>query len=153
MTSETKNIELKPKLHFGCYSVKLQNTTMEPETFVCKPLTQADYAEGWRAVLPKKNKRSTIYNWNVNFSQLPPHLWDRCHLQYNHEGKEYYNRVSDGIYLYNVAITEHDSTFFELNRELSRCLPDKTKVQELYNKVKEHTTGWLALKAKHFLTQ
>lgn len=155
MTSETKNIELKPKLHFGCYTVKLPKTTVgsEPETVVCKPLSQADYAEGWVAVLPKKTKQSTIYNWNVNFSQLPQHLWHRCHLQYNREGKPYYNRVSDGIYLYNVTMTEYDNTYFELNRELSRCLPSKPKVQELYDTVKEHTTGWLAIRAKQFLNQ
>jgi hypothetical protein len=151
MTSE--KIDLKQKLHFGCYSVTLPKYGMEKETIVCKPLSQADYAEGWMAVLPKKTKQSTIYNWNVNFSQLPSHLWHRCHLQYNREGKPYYNRIYDGIYLYNVTITEHDEQYFALNRELSRCVPDKAKVQELYDTVKEHTTGWLAIRAKQFLNQ
>ena len=141
------------KLQFGCYAVTLPHLNSEEkgEEVVCKPLSQADYAEGWVAVLPKKRANSTVYNWNVNLAQLPPHLWSKCHIKINKEGKEYYHRISDGIYTYNVTKTEHDDVMIMLNKELSSIVPRKTHVQVLYENLKQHTSGWLVMRAKEFL--
>jgi hypothetical protein len=147
MSSEPK------KLQFGCYSVKLPHINIEEqqEEVVCKPLTQADYAEGWVAVLPKKRSNSTIYNWNVNLAQLPPHLWSKCHVKINKEGKPYYHRISDGIYTYNVSMTEYDDSMLQLNKEMSRSVINKDIVRDLYDTIKQHTSGWLVIKAKELL--
>lgn len=150
--------ELKPKLQFGWYSVKMpqcgsQLDEQQPEQVLCKPLSQADYSEGWQAVLPKKRKDSTIYNWNVNLAQLPPHLWHRCHTAYNKEGKEFFKRITDGIYLYSVVKTEHDDTFIALNKELSKPILNSEKVRSLYNLVKDHTSGWLVMRANKYLNE
>lgn len=144
--------ELTHKLHFGCYTVTLPKIgEIEPETVVCKPLTQTDYMDGWMAVLPKKTPKSTVYNWNVQLSQLPPHLWSHCHEKINSEGKSYYKRIQDGIYLYNVMMTPHDNMMKELYKELNRDVPNSMKVQTLYDMIKDHTTGWLPMKAKRYL--
>jgi hypothetical protein len=147
MTSELK------KLQFGCYYVTLAHSNPEEksEEILCKPLTQSDYAEGWKAVLPKKKQNSTVYNWNVNLAQLPPHLWDKCHLKFNKDGKPYYHRISDNIYTYNVSITDHDTSLFQLNKELCRPCPSSDVVKQLYDEVKQHVSGWLILRAKSFL--
>ena len=113
--------ELTQKLHFGCYTVALPKiNSTEADTVLCKPLTQSDYMDGWQAVLPKKTPKSTVYNWNVQLSQLPPHLWSRCHEKINNEGKPYYKRIQDNIYLYNVTMTPYDNTMRELYKELNK---------------------------------
>lgn len=146
--------KLNNKLHFGCYTVTLPKMNeMEPETIVCNPLTQSDYMDGWIAVLPRKKAKSTVYNWNVQLSQLPPHLWSRCYVKINTEGKMYYKRIQDGIYLYNVTMTPYDNIMMELYKELNRILPDNTKVQTLYDTIKDNTSGWLLMSAKRFLKQ
>lgn len=146
------------KLQFGCYNVFCRDRTNEngslEETVMCKPLTQNEYADGWQVVLPKPKKRkgeeSVVYNWNVTLAQLPPHLWNRCHLNYR-DGKPNYNRVKDGIYVYNVAYNDFDDMLISLNRELSKVYPNSAMVRELYEQVKTQTSGWLLTRAKNFL--
>ena len=141
------------KLKFGWYSVSMHHIgETEPETVLCPPLSQVDYADGWQAVLPLKKPKSDIYSWNVNLAQLPPHLWQKCHVNYRN-GKPSYNRVRDGIYLYNVALTEHDDNMRALHRELVRPVPDASSVNELYEMVKEHASGWLLIRARNYLNK
>ena len=141
------------KLKFGWYSVSMPHVgEVEPETVLCPPLSQNDFADGWQAVLPRKTPKADIYSWNVNLAQLPPHLWHKCHVNYR-EGKPYYNRVRDGIYLYNVALTEHDDNMRTLYKELQRPVLNKGYISDLYEMVKEHASGWLLIRARNYLNK
>ena len=146
------SIESK-KLQFGWYQVTLLkiNADEPKETVLCKPLNQSDYMEGWQAVLPTKKPKSTVYNWNVNLAQLPPHLWHRCHMKYNKEGKSYYQRINDGIYTYNVSKTEHDDDMFKLYDMMNKSILDKSGINKLYETIKPHVSGWLLMRANKIL--
>ena len=155
MTSVDMKAELKSqsgKLHFGWYEANVK-TTEGLKKVVCEPLTQSDYAEGWVPVLPQKRTNSTIYNWNVNFAQLPEYLWSRCHLKYNSEGKPYYIKVKDGIYMYTIIQTEYDELFFALQKEMSKPVSDLLVVSNLYSQLHSHTSGWLLIRAKRMLNK
>jgi hypothetical protein len=143
--------DLKTKLQFGCYHANLPQADGSVERVLCKPLSQADYAEGWEVVLPKRKKKSTIYNWNVNLAQLPPYLWNRCHHSVNEEGKYIYTSVRDGIYSYNVTLTEFDGMMRDLYKEIERSNKNYQRIQELYEQVKQQTSGWLVMRAKKVL--
>ena len=139
------------KLQFGCYNVNVSKEDGSTETILCKPLTQSEYAEGWQAVLPRRTKKSNVYNWNVTLSQLPPHLWSRCHLHLDEDGKEYYNRINDGIYRYNVSTTDYDNEMRELYQQLQRTQPNLSRVRELVEELKYNVSGRLLTRANTVL--
>jgi len=143
--------DLKQKLQFGCYHATLPQQDGSTLSVLCKPLNQADYAEGWQTILPKRKKKSTVYNWNVNLAQLPPHLWHHCHKHVNNEGEMVYNSVNGCIYRYNVSVTEDDDIMVALRNEMDRTVPNLTNVEYFYDAVKQHTSGWLVMRAKKLL--
>ena len=138
------------KLSFGCYYAKQSKIDSPPEKVFCKPLTQGDLMEGWVAVLPKRLKKSTIFNWNVTLSQLPNHLWARLR-SYFKEGKESYRMIKNNIYNYNITMTLQDKLMIELNKELHSVFPNIMKIQDLYRELKPHVGGWLMMRAAQFL--
>jgi hypothetical protein len=139
------------KLQFGCFNVQVQKDNGTTETVLCKPLTQSEYAEGWQHVLPRRTKKSNIYNWNVTLAQLPPHLWSRCHTRVDEDGKRLYNTISDGIYRYNVSLTDYDDEMRELHQQVRRVNPDLVRVRSLVNELQDNVSGWLLLRAKQLL--
>jgi hypothetical protein len=138
------------KMHFGSYYAR-QRTLEGLNRVLCKPLTQAEYMEGWVAVLPPKYAKSTVYNWNVTLAQLPPNLWPRVRQSVK-EGKSYYRPIRNRIYNYSLNMTEQDSLMFELKRELDKNSPNVMRVHNLYRELKPHVTGWLMMRANQFIT-
>lgn len=122
-------------------------------------LSQNEYANGWRQVVPKRRtylKRykdengveqrkvgSNVFRINVNLSQLPYHLWDRLHRSRNGF------MVNEGIYQYYVDVTPYDSEIRELVSYVNTyngC--NKTRVMELLETMKENDIyGWAIIKA------
>jgi hypothetical protein len=143
----------------GAYSV-YPNDYEQKDTVnhTVQMLSQNEYANGWRQVVPKKRiyiKRfkddngmehskisSNVFRMNVNLAQLPHHLW---HCMRNNS---FY--ISEGMYSYNVERTDIDSDIRELvqyttqpynsaNRDRVRCLIDTMKENDIY--------GWATIKA------
>jgi hypothetical protein len=139
------------KLQFGCFNVKVRKDNGTTENVLCKPLTQAEYADGWQHVLPRRTKKSNIYNWNVTLAQLPPHLWSRCHTNADEDGKLFNNTISDGIYRYNVSTTDYDNEMRCLYNQLGKLNPDLSQVQYLLNELQDNVSGWLLLRAKQLV--
>lgn len=135
------------KLQFGCFKVDLRSEDGSSESVLCKPLTQAEFADGWQCVLPRRTKKSNVYNWNVTLAQLPPHLWSKCSTYYDEEGKENYHKINDGIYQYTVSRTDYDDEMVELHRQIHKTVVDRTLVRGLVENLKDNVSGWLLIRA------
>ncbi len=121
-------------------------------------LSQNEYANGWRQVVPKKRvyiKRfkddngmehskisSNVFRMNVNLAQLPYHLWNR--MRHNS------SYVSEGMYNYNVERTDVDSDIRELAHytTIPYNIAHRERVFSLLNTMKENDIfGWATIKA------
>jgi hypothetical protein len=121
-------------------------------------LSQNEYANGWRQVVPKKRvyiKRfkdengmehskisSNVFRMNVNLAQLPFHLWRR--MRHNS------TYVSEGMYSYNVERTDVDGDIRELYQYTTQPYNslDRERVLSLLNTMKENDIyGWVTIKA------
>jgi hypothetical protein len=162
----TNRPKKKSRLNFGNYKVNVVEgvsqlgltftKTCEKE-FVCKPLTQDEYAEGWQTSLPRpvkgrKGKKSQpVHHWSVSLAQLPPHLWSKYHVNYDEEGNKFYPIIKDNIYHYTVSESEHDKTLFQLKDELEKSFSaNKDTIKELLAKL-EGVNGWIITRARKFL--
>lgn len=131
--------------------------------YIVQMLTQNDYAEGWRQIVPSSKKyykkiintegetsfKSYLnsYRMKINLAQLPEYLWHR--MQYVDENTK---SVNNGIYSYLIEATNVDEEIIELanilkNPPLSKF---KERVQELLTILKDNDVyGWLIIRAKH----
>ncbi len=121
-------------------------------------LSQNEYANGWRQVVPKKRvyiKRfkddngmehskisSNVFRMNVNLAQLPHHLWTR--IRHNR------SYVSDGMYNYNVERTDVDNEIRELAHytTVPYNSANRERVNSLLSTMKENDVyGWVTIRA------
>lgn len=136
---------INDKLQFGCYYVDRIYENGTNERVLLKPLSQIEYADGWRCNLPKLSKSNNLYNWNVSLAQLPPHLWKYCYYDYENNN---YKKIKNNIYHYNISSTDYDKEMFELYNLLNQINPNLERVNELYHLLKNNDiTGWLLIKA------
>lgn len=140
------------RLQFGCYYATRRYENGLTEQVLLKPLTQTDYVDGWQCKLPKNVKKNNIYNWNVQLSQLPPHLWNKAKLRMNEDGKYVYNKIRNGIYHYNVSKTDFDNEMRSLYEQVNSSRPNLQYVRELVEVLKrEKLTGWLLTRGMRLL--
>ena len=154
----------REKLPFGHYKVNHRKAFKQSEIsyyiqgiekVICKPLTQDDYANGWRAVIPhsSKNNKQPIHHWSVTLAQLPPHLWYKYIKDMNKYNNTFNSVIRDGIYHYTVTSTEYDETLLALYHEVKRGYSaNKDKMREYINKLDE-VNGWLIIRVKKLLKE
>jgi hypothetical protein len=135
---------------------------LDMATHTVQMLTQNDYAEGWRQVVPKAKHYtkkyvdsegntvsrlySNAYRMKVNLAQLPEHLWHRM-IFFN----ESMHTVNNGYHYYTVMNTNVDEEIRELAHILRQtvCPSYKDRVHELLNILKDNDVyGWVVIKAK-----
>ena len=124
-----------------------QTKTKKLETIT--PLSQEDMANGWKLVLPKKRKNSSVQHYSVYLSQLPSHLWKNMN-KLSKSGN--YHTIYDQIFEYNIKPSKHDSEVYELYTLINQDYPDKQRIRTLYNYFEQQRIkGWLITKAKNIL--
>ncbi len=134
----------------------------DTKTYTVQMLTQNDYADGWRQIVPRAktfvkkfvdsegNQQikhfSNAYRMKINLAQLPEYLWHRM---------EYYNEttktVNNGYHYYIVEATSVDDEIRELASILKNpALPEfKERVHELLTILKDNDVyGWVVIRAK-----
>ncbi len=136
---------------------------LDTVTHTVQMLTQNDYADGWRQVIPFVKRHSKKYytedgteiirvfsnahRMKVNLAQLPEHLWHR--MQYVDENIKI---VNNRIHHYVVERTNVDDEIRELANILNRTVDDiyRERVYELLNILKDNDVyGWVIIKAKN----
>jgi len=148
-TKQDKQPIKKRKLPFGHYKVG---------EFEIKPITQDEFSDGWKAVLPSIKSGNPIHHWSVTLAQLPPHLWCKRRIEYD-GNKQNFKVIKDNIYYYSVNKTAHDANLILLYEELMKGeLSDNKVIKELLSKLevnedssKSNISGWLIIRAKKFL--
>jgi hypothetical protein len=135
---------------------------VETNTITVQMLTQNDYADGWRQVVPRAktfvkkfvdtegNQQirhfSNAYRMKVNLAQLPEYLWHR--MQYYNETTK---TVNNGYHYYIVEATSVDDEIRELVNILKNPaqLEHKERVHELLTILKDNDVyGWVVIRAK-----
>ena len=159
------NFSDKQKVRNGSFRVAvpyLRDDGMERKMLTVQMLTQNDYADGWRQVVPRAktfSKKfvdnegneiikyySNVYRMKINLAQLPEYLWNR--MQYS-EGNN--KVVNNGYHYYTVEATCVDDEIHELANILKSPAQAefKAKVHELLNILKDNDVyGWVVIKAK-----
>jgi hypothetical protein len=147
---------------FRVYKTYNNDDVIEKKLITVQMLTQNDYADGWRQVVPRAksySKRfvdnegneiikyySNVYKMKVNLAQLPEYLWHR--MQYS-EGNN--KVVNNGYHYYTVEASAVDDEIRELANILKNpSQPElKEKVYELLNILKDNDVyGWVVIRAK-----
>ena len=144
------------------------------EDIIVSPLTQKELVEGWKLILPKKQKISTLHEFNINLVELPKHLWSKLKCYDSKQlykpppgledieptenkkiiNTKYYSKIIDKIYEYNVNYNDSDDIALELYKELLKVNSNTKKIIELYNILNElKLRGWLLdyVKLKYIL--
>jgi hypothetical protein len=135
---------------------------VEPVICNVQMLTQHDYADGWRQVVPRmrtstkkyKDEKgfetirhySNAYKMKINLAQLPLYLWHR--MQYA-DGDNY--TVRNGMHHYLIEHTNVDSEIRELVNitNMPVCNSMRERVSELLNILKDNDVyGWVVIRAK-----
>jgi hypothetical protein len=141
-------VEAKRELRLGQFKVFMQSGEEKQEHVINYP-TQEELAEGWRRVLPKRRRKTTVHHFSVFLSQLPPYLWKSLRTTYNREGKEVYAPIRDNIYSYSIRMSDSDDDIKALYNELNKIVPNKKEVTRLYNKLTTNKVrGWIMVKAE-----
>jgi hypothetical protein len=118
--------------------------------YIINPPTQNDLAEGWRQVVPRKRKDSTIHHFSIYLSELPSYLWKN--LQTIDNNNEYYKVINDGIYQYSVKMSKHDGEIQKLYKLVMSQVLDKNQIYLLYDYLeKQRVKGWLMIRAKNII--
>jgi hypothetical protein len=145
----------------SCYFPK-EFEQIDKATYTVQMLTQNDYADGWRQVIPNAKRYYKKYtNTNgdihtksylnafrmkVNLAQLPEYLWHR--MQYVDDNTHY---VSNGIHHYTIEKSNVDDEIYELANILKQHNQSeyKERVHELLNILKDNDVyGWLIIRAR-----
>jgi hypothetical protein len=135
---------------------------IDTANYTVQMLTQNDYADGWRQIIPNAKryyKKYTntngdihsksylnVFRMKINLAQLPEYLWHR--MQYVDDNTHY---VSNGIHHYIVEKSNVDDEIYELAAILKNhvLLENKARVYELLNILKDNDVyGWLVIRAK-----
>jgi len=149
-----ENVVEKRKLGFGQFYVN---------DVVISPLNQEELADGWRLVLPRSKPSNKQHMFNVQLSQLPEHLWrhvntdrtyksERVNSNDEQESETYYMPISDGIYTYNVKVTEYDNLLFELFNLVTSKHPNVEQIRTAVENLEQlRVKGWLMIRARRLL--
>lgn len=149
MSTQTNQQETNVKTSLGQFYVSLRDMENNKTEHTIQPLSQDDFARGWRMILPKYRKDSTIHHFSVYLSQLPPHLWSK--ITETQTGDRYYT-IHDNIYDYSIKKSEHDTMVYKLGQLVKQRYPSKVEIARLYNYLNEHRIkGWVMIRAKRIL--
>jgi hypothetical protein len=144
-------VETKRELRLGQFKVTME-TGEGKKDYVVNYHSQEQLAEGWRHVLPKRHRKTTVHHFSVFLSQLPPYLWKSLRTTINREGKEVYAHINDNIYTYSIRMSDSDDDIKAMFKELNKTIPNKVEIKRLYTKLHNmKVRGWLMLKAETFL--
>lgn len=135
---------------------------VDTKFYTVQMLTQNDYADGWRQVVPGAKRYSKKYNdlegnefirtfsnaykMKINLAQLPEYLWHR--MQYVDDDTK---SVRNGVHYYIIEKTNVDEEIYELANILKYPVwPEfRERVAELLNILKDNDVyGWLIIRAK-----
>jgi hypothetical protein len=135
---------------------------VDAKSYIVQMLTQNDYADGWRQVVPNAKRHSktykdlegneivktfsNVYKMKVNLAQLPEYLWHR--MQYVDENTK---SVRNGIHHYIIDKSNVDDEIRELASILNQHVDTshRERVHELLNILKDNDVyGWLVIRAK-----
>lgn len=154
-------------LKLGQFVVKRKySDCLQPnEDIIVSPLTQKELADGWKLVLPKKKKVSSLHEFNINLVELPKHLWSKLKCYDNKQlykpppglediveptenkkiiNTKCYSKIVDNIYEYTVNYNESDDTALKLYKELLKLNRNTQKIINFYNFLNElNLKGWL----------
>ena len=157
--TEQINNESFQALPFGHFRLRMPQCTFDSMQnanysndvdIVCKSLTQEDYADGWRTVLPKPRKnKQPVHHWSVTLAQLPPHLWSKIRQPfYNSNGEKTYHVIKDKNYYYSVMPSEFDDTLISLYDELQE--PFHFNVDRIREHLDElgNMNSWLVIRGR-----
>lgn len=136
---------------------------VDTNNYVVQMLTQNDYADRWRQVVPRARRYtkkfvdtegneqvkvfSNAYRMKVNLAQLPEYLWHR--MQYVNDTTKL---VRNGIHHYIIEKSNVDDEIHELANLLRLPVEKqhKERVMELLNILKDNDIyGWLVIRAKN----
>jgi hypothetical protein len=152
------------KVRNGSFRVYLSNGNdqVERKSVTVQMLTQNDYADGWRQVVPRAktfikkfvdtegNQQirhyTNAYRMKINLAQLPEYLWHR--MQYYNETTKI---VNNGYHYYIVEATSVDDEIRELVNILKNSAQAeyKERVHELLTILKDNDVyGWVVIRAK-----
>ncbi len=135
----------------GQFKVTLKTLENKSYDYVINPLSQDELADGWRLVLPKRGRKSTVHHFSIYLSQLPPYLWKFLQTSWT-DNVEYYDTINDGIYQYTVKMSKHDEDIRKLYKLVMNQCPDKEKIAPLYDHLeKQRVKGWLMICASNIL--
>jgi len=156
---------------------KIYTDNLQPnEDIIVSPLTQTELADGWKLILPKKRKISTLHEFNINLVELPKHLWSKLKCYDSKQlykpppgledsiiepienkkiiNTKYYSKIIDKIYEYNINYNDSDDIALKLYKELLKINSNTQKIIEFYNILNEiKLKGWLLdyVKLKYIL--
>ena len=135
---------------------------LDSANYTVQMLTQNDYADGWRQVVPASKHYTkkfvdsngnhvsrlytNAYKMKVNLAQLPEYLWHR--MQYVDEAT---HTVNNGCHYYTIERTNVDDEIRELAQilQLTPCPSYRERVYELLNILKDNDVyGWVVIRAK-----
>ena len=164
---EKQEKQKEHKVRNGSFRI---NVSIDPEcveqidkkTCTVQMLTQNDYADGWRQVVPRAKffikkfvdtegnqqikNYSNAYRMKINLAQLPEYLWHRM-IYYNENTKT----VNNGYHYYIVEATSVDDEIKELVNILKEPAQAeyKERVHELLTILKDNDVyGWVVIRAK-----
>jgi hypothetical protein len=145
----------------SCYFPK-EFEQMDTSIYTVQMLTQNDYADGWRQIIPNAKRYYKKYtNTNgdthlksylnafrmkINLAQLPEYLWHR--MQYVDDNTHY---VSNCIHHYIIEKSNVDDEIYELVNILKQHHKSeyKERVNELLTILKDNDVyGWVVIRAK-----
>lgn len=135
---------------------------VDSKSYTVQMLTQNDYADGWRQIVPhakRYSKRytdtegneiirtfSNAFRMKINLAQLPEYLWHR--MQYVDDNTK---SVRNKIHHYIIERTNVDEEIYELANILKQHVDKehKERVHELLNILKDNDVyGWIVIRAK-----
>jgi hypothetical protein len=135
---------------------------VDSKAYTVQMLTQNDYADGWRQIIPSAKRYSKTYKdlegneiiksysnafkMKINLAQLPEYLWHR--MQYIDDNTK---SVRNRIHHYIIEKTNVDDEIRELGDLLKQHVESKhrERVYELLNILKDNDVyGWLVIRAK-----
>ena len=116
--------------------------------FICSPLSQDELAQDWVQVLPRRTRNNETFHFNVQLSELPPHLWYKVREDVNGN----YKLVKNNIYHYTVKKTVMDDMCHQLYKLVHSDNPNLDRMSRLVSKLESHKMrGWLLVKARDIL--
>ena len=137
-------------LKHGQFYVHHRNTDGKNVKLLVNPLSQEEIAEGWSLVLPRARKNSTTHHFSVYLSQLPPHLWNRVHVDTSKPDS--YHEITDKIYKYSVKMSKHDNEIRRMKHLVMAKYPNVEEISQQFKLLQNaRVKGWVMTRAHHIM--